>query len=82
MPRVAPIELQDNEHECLIALIKKGTDWPERDQAETIVSLANRHIVQTVAVKQNLCREAMRIRRRKWLKWGLVSSSDQPRAVH
>ena len=80
MARVAPIELGDSERECLIAIIKKGTDWRERDRAETILLLAAGHSVQSVAEQQGLCCEAVRIRRRKWLKSALASLPDQPRS--
>ena len=79
MARVAPIELEDSERECLIAIIKKGADWRERDRAETILLLAAEHSVQSVADRQGLCREAVRIRRRKWLKSGLASLPERPR---
>jgi transposase len=78
--RVAPIGLQDSERECLIAIIKKGADWRERDRAETILLLAAGHSVQSVAEQQGLCREAVRVRRRKWLKSGLASLPDRPRS--
>ena len=79
MARVAAIELEDSERECLIAIIKKGADWRERDRAETILLLAAGHSVQSVAERQGLCREAVRIRRRKWLKSGLASLPGRPR---
>ena len=79
MPRVAPIELTDSEREGLKAIIKKGADWRERDRAETILLLADRHSIRFVAERQNLCCEAVRIRRRKWLQLGLASLPDQPR---
>jgi transposase len=77
--RVAFIELIESERDCLRALLKKGTDWRERDRAETILLLAAGQSVQAVAEQQDLCREAVRIRRRKWLKFGLASLPDQPR---
>jgi transposase len=42
--------------------------------------LAAGESVQAVAEQQGLCREAVRIRRRKWLKCGLASLPDQPRS--
>jgi len=78
--RVAPIELRDSEQECLIGILKKGRDWRERDRAETILLLAAGHSVQSVAEQQGLCREAVRVRRRKWLKSGLASLPDRPRS--
>jgi transposase len=77
--RVAPIELQDNERESLRAIIKRSPDWRERDRAETIWLLAAGQSVEAVAEQQGLCREAVRIRRRKWLKFGLASLPDRPR---
>jgi len=77
--RVAPIDLEDSEREYLIEIIKKGADWRERDRAETILLLAVGYSVQSVAERQDLCREAVRIRRHKWLKWGLASLPDRPR---
>jgi transposase len=79
LARVAPIELQDSERECLLAIIKKGKDWRERNRAETILLLAEGNSVLSVAEQQSLCREAVRVRRRKWLKSGLASLPDQPR---
>jgi transposase len=78
--RVAPIELADSERDCLNAILKRGADWRERDRAETILLLADGPSVQSVAERQSLCREAVRIRRRKWLKMGLASLPDQPRS--
>jgi transposase len=49
------------------------------DRAETIILLAAGKSVQFVAEQQSLCREAVRVRRRKWLKSGLASLPDQPR---
>jgi transposase len=70
----------DSERDCLRTIVKKGQDWRERDRAETILLLAAGHSVQAVAEHQGLCREAVRIRRRKWLKSGLASLPDQPRS--
>jgi transposase len=70
----------DSERDCLKAIVKKGQDWRERDRAETILLLAAGESVQAVAEQQGLCREAVRIRRRKWLKCGLASLPDQPRS--
>ncbi len=80
MARVAPIELEDSERECLMEIIKKGADWRERDRAETILLLSAGYSVQSVAEQQRLCREAVRVRRRKWLKSGLASLPDRPRS--
>lgn len=77
MARVAPIGLDTSEQACLKEILKKGTDWRERDRAETILLLAAGQSVQEVAERQGLCREAVRIRRRKWLKSGLASLPDQ-----
>ncbi len=79
MAKVAPIELSESEREGLAALIKKGVDWRERDRAGTILLLADGHSVQAVAESQGLCREAVRIRRRKWLRLGWASLPDRPR---
>lgn len=80
MARVVPIELEDRECESLIAIVKKGMDWRRRDRAETILLLAAGHSVQSVSEQQGLCREAVRMRRRKWLKSGLASLPDRPRS--
>jgi transposase len=77
--RVAAIPLEDDERERLTEILKKGEDWRERDRAETILLLAAGHSVEFVAEEQNLCREAVRIRRRKWLKFKWASLPDRPR---
>ena len=63
----------------LKAIVKKGADWRDRDRAETILLLADGHTVETVVESQGLCREAVRIRRRKWLNLGFASLPDRPR---
>ena len=80
MARVVPIELEDSERESLVAIVKKGMDWRRRDRAETILLLAAGHSVQSVSEQQGLCREAVRMRQRKWLKSGLASLPDRPRS--
>lgn len=64
MPWVAPIESTDSDREGLKTITKKGADWRERDRAETTLLLVDDHSVQTVAKRQDVCREAVRIRRR------------------
>lgn len=80
MARVVRIELTECDRDCLQAIFKKGTDWRERDRAKTILLLASGHTIKEVAEQQGLCVEAVRIRRRKWLKLGLASLPDQPRS--
>jgi transposase len=77
--RVVRIELTESDRNCLQAIFKKGTDWRERDRAKTILLLASGQKIQEVAKQQNLCLEAVRIRRRKWLQSGMASLPDQPR---
>ena len=79
MAKVTAIVLEASEQACLEAIVKKGADWRERDRATTILLLAAGQSVQAVAEQQGLCREAVRIRRRKWLKSGLASLPDGPR---
>jgi len=79
VPRVVPLELTESEREGRKAIIKKGADGRERDRAETIRLLTDGHTVQTVGEQQALCREAVRIRRRPWLKLGFASLPDRPR---
>ena len=80
MARVARLELSESDDACLRAIVKKGSDWRERERAETILLLASGASVKAIAEQQRLCREAVRIRRRKWLKSGLASLPDQPRS--
>jgi len=79
MPRVAPLKLDDHQRACLKAIVKKGVDWRERDRAETLLLLADVKSIAEVADHQGLCLEAVRVRRRKWLKSGLASLPDLPR---
>lgn len=80
MAKVAAIALEASEEACLKAILKKGSDWRERNRAETILLLATGHSIQAVAERQDLCVEAVRIRRRKWLKTGFASLPDLPRS--
>jgi transposase len=77
---VKPIELLETDREQLQQLIKKGADWRERNRAETILMLAEGHTVKETAERQRLTREAIRERRRKWLKTGFASLPDKPRS--
>lgn len=79
MAKVKPIPLEAEEQEALREILKKGTDWRERDRAETILLLAAGVSIQDVVQQQGWCIETVRIRRRKWLTRGFASLSDQPR---
>jgi transposase len=80
MAKVKLLGLEPSEEAALREIIKKGTDWRERDRAETILLLAAGMSVQDIAKQQGWCIESVRIRRRKWLKFGFASLSDQPRS--
>ena len=49
--RVVRVELTEIEREQLQNLIKKGSDWRERERAETILLLANGHSTFELAEK-------------------------------
>jgi transposase len=78
--RVKPIALSESEREQLQTIIKKGSDWRERDRAQTILWLSEGQTVVAVAQQQGLKPEAIRERRRNWRKSGLTSLPDQPRS--
>lgn len=77
--RVKPIELSENEREQLQTIIKKGSDWRERERAQTILMLSEAQTVFAVAEQQGVKPEAIRKRRRRGLKKWLSSLPDQPR---
>jgi transposase len=77
---IKPLELNENERALLDTIIKRGTDWRERDRAETITMLADGFSVKEVAAKKGYKPEAIRVRRRKWLKQDFASLPDQPRS--
>lgn len=78
--RVGPIELSENEREQLQQIIKKGSDWRERERAQTILMLSEGRTVVAVAEQQGVKPEAIRERRRKWWRSGINSLPDQPRS--
>lgn len=78
--RVVRIELTETDRELLQVIIKKGSDWRERERAQTILMLSEGQATFEVAKKQGVMPEAIRERRRKWLKNGLASLPDQPRS--
>jgi transposase len=78
--RVVHVELTGTERELLHHLIKKGSDWRERERAESILQLAEGSTSFEVAQKQGLLPETIRERRRKWFKNGFASLADQPRS--
>ncbi len=78
--RVVRVELTEIEREQLQNLIKKGSDWRERERAETILLLANGHSTFELAEKYGVLAETIRERRRKWFKIGFASFPDQPRS--
>jgi transposase len=77
--RVVRVELTKTERELLQNLIKKGSDWRERERAKTILLLAEGQTTFEVAEKQGVLPETIRERRRKWFKAGFASLPDQPR---
>lgn len=76
--RVVCVELTETERELLQNLIKKGSDWRERDRAQTILLLAEGYTTFEVAEKQGMLPETIRERRRKWFRNGFASLPDQP----
>ncbi|WP_427501416.1 helix-turn-helix domain-containing protein [Methylomonas sp. MED-D] len=78
--RARAIELNESEREQLQQIIKKGSDWRERERAQTILMLANGQTVIAIAEQQGVKPEAIRERRRKWWRNGLNSLPDQPRS--
>ncbi len=78
--RVVHLEVTETERELLQTLIKKGSDWRERDRAQTILLLAEGHTAFHVAEKQGVLPETIRERRRKWFRNGFASLADQPRS--
>jgi transposase len=78
--RVVRVELRETERELLQSIIKKGSDWRERERAETILQLAEGYTSFEVAEKQGVLPETIRERRLKWLKNGFASFPDQPRS--
>ncbi len=78
--RVVHFKVTEKERELLRSLIKKGSDWRERERAETILLLAEGHTTLEVAEKQGVLAETIRERRRKWFKIGFASFPDQPRS--
>jgi transposase len=78
--KAKPIELSESEREQLQMIIKKGSDWRERDRAQTILMLSNGETTLEVAERQGLKPEAIRERRRKWWKKEMNSLPDQPRS--
>lgn len=76
---VRSIELSEIEREQLRTIIKKGSDWREWERAQTILMLSEGQTIFVVAERQNVKPEAIRERRRRWLKNGMDSLPDQPR---
>lgn len=76
---VRPIELSEDDRKELQTIIKKGSDWRERDRAQSILMLSEGQTVIAVAEQQGVMPEAIRERRRRWLRKGLLSLPDQPR---
>jgi transposase len=66
--------------ELLQNLIKKGSDWRERERAETILLLVEGYTTFEVAEKQGVLAETIRKQRRKWFKTGFASFPDRPRS--
>ena len=78
--RVVRVEVTEAERELLQNLIKKGSDWRERERAETILLLVEGQTTFEVAEKQGVQAETIRERRRKWFKTGSASFPDQRRS--
>ena len=63
--RVKPIELSESELDQLQRIIKKGSDWRERERAQTILMLSDGQTVVAIAEQQGVKPEAIRERRNK-----------------
>ncbi|WP_024297126.1 helix-turn-helix domain-containing protein [Methylomicrobium lacus] len=78
--RVVRVELTDTDRELLEIIVKKGSDWRERERAQAILLLAEGHTTFEVAEKQGVLPETIRERRSKWFKAGFASLPDQARS--
>lgn len=78
--RVVRIELTDTDRELLQIIVKKGSDWRERERAQTIFLLSEGYTTFDVAEKQGVLPETIRERRRQWFKTGFASLPDQARS--
>jgi hypothetical protein len=63
---VRAIELSENEGEQLQLIIKKGSDWRERERAQRILMLSDGETIFAVLEHQGVQPGAIRERRRKW----------------
>jgi hypothetical protein len=61
--RVVRVELTDSDRELLEIIVKKGSDWRERECAQAIFWLAEGHTTFDVAEKQGVLPETIRERR-------------------
>ncbi|WP_198244057.1 helix-turn-helix domain-containing protein [methane-oxidizing endosymbiont of Gigantopelta aegis] len=80
MPIRVTIELSEEELQILETIIKKGSDWRERDRAMTIKLLHEGMSTADIAKQQGHHVESIRRRRRRWLKEGFASLPESPRS--
>jgi len=80
MPIQVTIKLSETELQRLEAIIKKGSDWRERDRAMTIKLLHEGMSTADIAKQQEHHVESIRRRRRRWLKEGFDSLPEKSRS--
>jgi len=77
--RLKALELSDEERSRLNEIVKKGSDWRERERAQTILLLADGLSGVAVAAQQDVIPEAVYERRQRWLTRGFAGLPDGAR---
>jgi len=80
MPIQVIIKLTETEQQTLETIIKKGSNWRERDRAMTIKLLHEGMSTAEIAKQQGHHVETIRQRRRRWQKEGFASLPEPARS--
>jgi len=79
MPSRVKIEISPSDRKVLEEIISTGTDWRQRQRAQTLIELDNGVSMVAVAQSAGIHRQTVANTRKHWLEGGVASLADSER---
>ena len=76
--KVKIVELSDEQRRALQDVLKRGSDWCERDRAQTVLLMGQGQTCKQVALAQDLSPHTARDTRSHWRRDGMACLADKP----
>ena len=80
MPTRKILQLDDDSRAQLQHIVKRGSNWRERDRAQTLLLLDSGVFAEDVAIQMGLNVRTVRITHTNWRQTGMASLADLPRS--